>query len=130
MVPYISRQTLTFSTYAISIIWAIYLWISSLWNIVELFKMNFRISTKASIIFMLISTAVWLCKTADNIATPCSVKAYGLTLECFNLSNLSQLATSSAFSLSVNWNLKLFGNLLIFLFTCSFNCYYFIFVIH
>ncbi len=62
-----------------------------------------------------------LFNTADSIATPCSVKTYGLEVECFSTLNRSQFATNSSFSSFVNWNRKRSGNRSMFRFTCSFN---------
>jgi hypothetical protein len=43
-----------------------------------------------------------LLKTAESMATPCSVKAYGFTGECFKFANRSQFVTSSVLSVSDN----------------------------
>jgi len=42
---------------------------------------------------MLTRIAVWLRKTAESMATPCSVKANGNDEECFSFSNRSQFVT-------------------------------------
>jgi len=63
---------------------------------------------------MLVWIAVWLRKTADNIATPCSVNAWGRVLECLSLLNRSQFVTSSFFSSKLSCNLKPCGNLSVF----------------
>lgn len=52
-------------------------------------------ATKASIIRILVRTAVSLFNIAESMATPCSVNANGLAEECFNILNRSQFATSS-----------------------------------
>jgi hypothetical protein len=66
---------------------------------------------------MFTAMARWLFSTDDNIATPCSVKARGVTEECFNSLNRSQFVTSSSFSFFVSRNMKSGGNLRAFLLT-------------
>ena len=56
------------------------------------------IVTNASMIRMFTRIAVSLLRTVESIATPCSVKAYERTVECFKLLNQSQFATSLPFS--------------------------------
>jgi len=48
---------------------------------------------------MFIATSLF--KTAESIATPCSVKAKGREELCFNVPNRSQFVTSSFFSTSL-----------------------------
>ena len=62
------------------------------------FTMKRLIATNASIIRMLTLIAVSLLRTVESIATPCSVKAYERTVECFKLLNRSQFVTSSFIS--------------------------------
>ena len=47
---------------------------------------------------MLTRIAVSLLGTVESIATPCYVKAYERTVECFKLLNRSQFVTSSPLS--------------------------------
>ena len=64
---------------------------------------------------MLTLTAVSLFKTAESIATPCSVNAKGFDEECFKFLNRSQFVTSYSFSRIVSLKRNETGNLSIFL---------------
>ena len=68
------------------------------WKASAFVTMKRLIATNASIIRMLIRIAVSLLRTVESIATPCSVKAYERTVECFKLLNRSQFAISSPLS--------------------------------
>src|SRR5690606_35301299 len=46
-------------------------------------------------------TAISLRNTEDNMATPCSVNAYGAEELCLSFSNQSQFVTSSCFRLCI-----------------------------
>ena len=94
---------------------------SSLWKTWALESRKWRIATNAFMMRILMSTAVSLWSTADNIATPCSVKAYGQKELCFKVLNLSQFATSSSVSCWFNWKRKASGNLRELRLTCSFK---------
>ena len=66
---------------------------------------------------MFTSMARLLLNTLDSIATPCSVKAYGLALRLPPQLEITICDFKLANSLSVNWNIKSSGNLSIFRFT-------------